>query len=237
MTWAFRAYATGNWTAAQIYEELIARALTTVPAPRNPAKPLACSLVHRMLTNPYYKGDVTYKGVTYAGAAQADRPDRGLVSRPDRPLGAQQRLGPASPPRPLPQGRRLLRRLRLTADDLQRAERQREHLSLFRVRRPALQAHQLHPPRDPRGQGGASRRRPLQDDPDTPGRTPPRYGSCATEPTAQAHHPLPACRHVGERTAVVGEGFRGNNDNPGSTRPSYAAAGNCPPRQPRRSAT
>ena len=68
MTWAFQAYATGNWTTAQIYEELIARGLTTLPTPRPPVKPLAFSSVHRMLTNPYYKGDVTYKGVTYAGA-------------------------------------------------------------------------------------------------------------------------------------------------------------------------
>jgi hypothetical protein len=49
-------------------EELIARGLTTLPTPRHPAKPLAFSSVHRMLTNPYYKGDVTYRGVTYAGA-------------------------------------------------------------------------------------------------------------------------------------------------------------------------
>jgi hypothetical protein len=67
VTWAFHAYASGNWTTAQIYEELIARGLTTLPTPRHPAKPLAFSSVHRMLTNPYYKGDVTYKGVTYAG--------------------------------------------------------------------------------------------------------------------------------------------------------------------------
>jgi hypothetical protein len=52
LTWAFRAYASGNWTTAQIYEELIARGLTTVPTPRHPAKPLAFSPVHRMLANP-----------------------------------------------------------------------------------------------------------------------------------------------------------------------------------------
>ncbi len=68
VTWAFHAYATGNWTTAQIYEALIARGLTTRPTPRHPAKPLAFSSVHRMLTNAYYKGDVTYKGVVYTGA-------------------------------------------------------------------------------------------------------------------------------------------------------------------------
>jgi hypothetical protein len=39
-------------------------------SPRHPAKPLAFSSVHRVLTNPCYKGDVTYKGVTYAGTHQ-----------------------------------------------------------------------------------------------------------------------------------------------------------------------
>ncbi|MGI8493621.1 MAG: recombinase family protein, partial [Acidimicrobiales bacterium] len=68
--WAFQAYASGNWTTSMIHEQLIARGLTTLPTPRRAAKPLALSSVQRMLTNPYYKGDVTYKGVTYAGAHQ-----------------------------------------------------------------------------------------------------------------------------------------------------------------------
>ena len=32
-----------------------------------PAKPLAVSTIHRLLTNPYYKGDVIYRGTRYKG--------------------------------------------------------------------------------------------------------------------------------------------------------------------------
>ena len=65
--WAFQAYASGDWTVSQITDELADRGLTTPPTPRRPAKPLVASTVHRMLTNPYYKGEVVYKGVTYPG--------------------------------------------------------------------------------------------------------------------------------------------------------------------------
>ena len=66
--WAFKAYASGNWTLSQLHEELEARGLVTVPSPRRPAKPPVLSAIHRMLTNPYYKGDVIYRGVQYKGA-------------------------------------------------------------------------------------------------------------------------------------------------------------------------
>lgn len=66
--WAFKAYASGNWTLSQLHDELEARGLVTVPSPRRPAKPPVLSAIHRMLTNPYYKGDVIYRGVQYKGA-------------------------------------------------------------------------------------------------------------------------------------------------------------------------
>ena len=66
--WAFKAYASGDWTVSQLHEELTARGLVSVPTPKRPANPLAVSSVHRLLTNPYYKGDVTYRGVNYKGA-------------------------------------------------------------------------------------------------------------------------------------------------------------------------
>jgi len=47
------------------------RGLSTVPTPRRPARALVVSSVHRMLTNPYYKGDVVYKGVVYRGSHEA----------------------------------------------------------------------------------------------------------------------------------------------------------------------
>lgn len=66
--WAFKAYASGNWTVSQLHDELTSRGLTSVPTPKRPGKPLAVSSVHRMLINPYYKGDVTYRGTRYAGS-------------------------------------------------------------------------------------------------------------------------------------------------------------------------
>ena len=48
-------------------EELIDRGLTTLATPKRPAKGPALSSIHRMLTNPYYKGQVTFRGATYDG--------------------------------------------------------------------------------------------------------------------------------------------------------------------------
>ncbi len=66
--WAVQAYASGNWTISQLHHELIARGLTSLPTPKRPAKPMSLSSLHRMLGNPYYKGDVIYRGVKYAGS-------------------------------------------------------------------------------------------------------------------------------------------------------------------------
>jgi site-specific DNA recombinase len=66
--WAFKAYASGDWTVSQLHDELTSRGLTSLPTPKHPSKPLAVSSVHRLLTNPYYKGDVIYRGVSYKGA-------------------------------------------------------------------------------------------------------------------------------------------------------------------------
>ncbi|EWT04013.1 recombinase, partial [Intrasporangium chromatireducens Q5-1] len=66
--WAFKAYASGNWTVSQLHDELTSRGLTSVPTPKRPGKPLAVSSVHRMLINPYYKGDVIYRGTRYQGS-------------------------------------------------------------------------------------------------------------------------------------------------------------------------
>lgn len=65
--WAFKAYASGNWSVSQLHDELTSRGLRSLPTPKRPAKPLAVSTVHRLLTNPYYKGDVIYRGTRYKG--------------------------------------------------------------------------------------------------------------------------------------------------------------------------
>ena len=66
--WAFKAYASGDWTVSQLHDELTSRGLTTPATPKRPSKMLAVSSVHRMLTNPYYKGEITYRGVLYKGS-------------------------------------------------------------------------------------------------------------------------------------------------------------------------
>jgi site-specific DNA recombinase len=67
ITWAFIAYATGDWTLKRLTAELERRGLTTRPTPRSPTRPLKYSSLHKILSTPYYKGEVTYRGVRYPG--------------------------------------------------------------------------------------------------------------------------------------------------------------------------
>ncbi|WP_431831285.1 recombinase family protein [Corynebacterium pseudodiphtheriticum] len=64
---AFTAYATGDWSLSRLAKELTARGLTTRPTPSQPAKPVTTTGLHKILTNPYYQGTVTFRGVTYDG--------------------------------------------------------------------------------------------------------------------------------------------------------------------------
>lgn len=65
--WAFEAYVTGTYSTATLREELIDRGLTTVPTPKRPEKAPGLSSIQQMLANPYYKGNVVFKGATYDG--------------------------------------------------------------------------------------------------------------------------------------------------------------------------
>lgn len=67
---AFTAYATGDWSLSRLAKELTARGLTTRPTPSQPAKPVTTTGLHKILTNPYYQGTVTFRGVTYDGTHQ-----------------------------------------------------------------------------------------------------------------------------------------------------------------------
>jgi len=65
--WAFEAYATGEWTLRRLLTELSERGLTGRPGPHRPARPIAISALHKVLSNSYYIGIVTYRGVSYPG--------------------------------------------------------------------------------------------------------------------------------------------------------------------------
>jgi hypothetical protein len=69
--WAFGAYASGNYSTISLREELIDRGLTTVPTPKRPAKAPCLSTIQQMLSNPYYKGEVHYRGACYDGTSSA----------------------------------------------------------------------------------------------------------------------------------------------------------------------
>ena len=67
---AFTAYATGDWSVSKLARELETRGLVTRPTPTFPAKPVTTTGLHKILTNPYYQGIVTFREVTYPGTHQ-----------------------------------------------------------------------------------------------------------------------------------------------------------------------
>ena len=68
---AFNLYATGDWTISGLVDHLNQRGLTTTPTPRMPSRPIAEGLLHKVLTNPYYKGQTKFQGVQYDGRHEA----------------------------------------------------------------------------------------------------------------------------------------------------------------------
>jgi site-specific DNA recombinase len=67
VTWAFYRYAEGDPTLRTLLEELTDRGLTTRATPKWPSKPLNVTTLHKLLRNPYYKGEVHYRGAAYPG--------------------------------------------------------------------------------------------------------------------------------------------------------------------------
>ena len=63
-------FATGEWTLRSLAEELETRGLTTRRTPKLPARPVKPNVLHAILTNPYYKGNVVYRGVVHQGHHQ-----------------------------------------------------------------------------------------------------------------------------------------------------------------------
>lgn len=67
VTWAFEAYSTGEWTQRKLLAELTRQGLDIPACGNKPAKLLVPSYIQYLLTNPYYKGIVRYRGVEYQG--------------------------------------------------------------------------------------------------------------------------------------------------------------------------
>ena len=68
---AFTLYATGDWSIASLAEHLTKLGLSTVATPKMPSKPITDGLLHKLLTNPYYKGTVKFQDVYYPGRHEA----------------------------------------------------------------------------------------------------------------------------------------------------------------------
>jgi site-specific DNA recombinase len=66
--WAFRAYATGDWSVSNLRDALAERGLKSRTTRKYEGGPLAEAQVHRMLGKPYYIGKIVYKGVILDGA-------------------------------------------------------------------------------------------------------------------------------------------------------------------------
>ena len=64
---AFKYYATGDWTIKDLANYLALRGLTTAKTPKVPSKPVNRSILNNVLTNPYYKGMVSFEGALYPG--------------------------------------------------------------------------------------------------------------------------------------------------------------------------
>ncbi len=67
VVWAFEVYATGEWSLSNLLDELTDRGLTNRGGPGRPERPLSLSRLHRLLSDPYYIGIVTYRGMQYEG--------------------------------------------------------------------------------------------------------------------------------------------------------------------------
>jgi site-specific DNA recombinase len=67
VVWAFKTYATGEWTVRTLLAEVTKRGLLSKPTPKRAERPITISAFHHMLKNPYYIGIVRYRGVDYAG--------------------------------------------------------------------------------------------------------------------------------------------------------------------------
>ncbi len=67
ITWAFHRYTEPSVSLSQLALELAQRGLTTRRTPQVPSRTLTDTDLHKILTNSYYLGLVSFSGATYAG--------------------------------------------------------------------------------------------------------------------------------------------------------------------------
>ena len=70
ISWAFRTYAEGELTIRQLAEEVASRGLSSPATPTRPSRPVDATMLHKILSNPYYKGEVRFQGGVYPGRHQ-----------------------------------------------------------------------------------------------------------------------------------------------------------------------
>jgi DNA invertase Pin-like site-specific DNA recombinase len=71
VTWAFEAYASGDYTLRQLAEVLDERGLRSVASAKADSKPVEWNQLHRILRNPFYVGRFVWKSVEYDGNHEA----------------------------------------------------------------------------------------------------------------------------------------------------------------------
>ena len=65
--WAFEEYSRGETSLLRLAADLTAKGMTTRSTNKLSAKPISANTMQLILTNPYYRGDVTFRGVSYPG--------------------------------------------------------------------------------------------------------------------------------------------------------------------------
>ena len=67
ITWAYEAYATGEWNVKDLLAEATDRGLRSRGGPTYVSGPVSLAHMYRILSNPYYKGIVVFNGAEYQG--------------------------------------------------------------------------------------------------------------------------------------------------------------------------
>lgn len=93
--WAFEEYATGEWSIGSLRDALEERGFKSRTTRKLVGKPINDGQLHRLLTNPYYKGVVLFNGVMHQGG-HAPLVDEVLWQRVQEVLAARRIAGDRS---------------------------------------------------------------------------------------------------------------------------------------------